>query len=133
MTTPAAPAPHAETGDDPHPASAAEARHDAMVGALLEMNESARLTLTRFRLEPPAVQARAVVLEIARVMGGRYLPKGDDVTRAARDASIMADWRAGVPAPELAKAYHLTVVRIYQIVARMRAERAAALRAQAST
>lgn len=117
------------TATTPQPSSAAEVRHDTMIGALLEMTESARLTLTRFRQEPPDAQARAVVLEIARVMGGRYLPKGDDLTRAARDASIMADWRDGMTPLELAAKYRLTVNRIYQIVARMRAERGADLRA----
>lgn len=112
---------------------AREARQDEMVGALLEMTEVARLTLTRFRLASPDEQARAVVLEIGRTMGGRYLPKGDDVTRAARDASIMADWREGMPPPELAGKYRLSVMRIYQIIDRMRSERAAALKAQTST
>ena len=50
-----------------------------------------------------------------------YIPKGDDYERSLRDSEIYSKFR-GCNYAELAQAYNLSVVRIYQIVKTVTAE-----------
>lgn len=63
------------------------------------------------------------VLALAEYFGGRvwYLPRGDRLKIALRDASIHRQWqRQGVVIQELAAAHKLTEIHLYRIIAQQR-------------
>lgn len=95
-------------------------------GSLREMVEIAEAKLL-VELKPgvsAAELARHVVFAICSVMGGGvvYLPRGDSLKRALRDAKIYRDWKDnGTPIPELVSKYDLANQTIYDIIRRQRA------------
>ncbi|PHN55643.1 transcriptional regulator [Pseudomonas sp. ICMP 8385] len=95
-------------------------------GSLREMVEIAEAKLL-VELKPDvsaAELARHVVFAICSVMGGGvvYLPRGDSLKRALRDAKIYRDWKDnGTPIPELVSKYDLANQTIYDIIRRQRA------------
>lgn len=91
----------------------------AWEGALAEMLDLVTAALDRRGVTDARARAAEVVVELGVVMGGRYLPKGDDVRRSVRDAQIWCEY-TGRNVNELAARYRLTVVRIYQILAAQR-------------
>lgn len=95
---------------------------DAWEGTLGELLDLVTGTLERRGIGSARGHAAAVVIELGRAMGGRYLPKGDDVARAVRDAQIWRDYR-GRPADvdALARRWKVSTIRIYQILAAQRA------------
>lgn len=72
--------------------------------------------------EKAALDARDRCVLLASYLGGRmaYLPTGEKLQLALRDAIIFAEFR-GHNHLELSQKYGLTVVRIYQIIAEQRA------------
>lgn len=62
------------------------------------------------------------VLAIAEYGGGRvmYLPRGDRLRIALRDAEIHRRWQGGVSIPALAAAHDITEIHVYRIVAEQR-------------
>lgn len=95
-------------------------------GSLREMVEIAEAKLL-VELKPDVSAeelARHVVFAICSVMGGGvvYLPRGDSLKRALRDAKIYRDWKDnGTPIPELVSKYDLANQTIYDIIRRQRA------------
>ncbi|MCB1908111.1 MAG: hypothetical protein KDH15_12115 [Rhodocyclaceae bacterium] len=76
-----------------------------------------------------AREARLVIKIVARHCGGRqfYLPVGEVLDRALRDAEIYHRWTRGESIRSLARAHKLTETRVYAVLARerkMRFERA---------
>lgn len=70
------------------------------------------------RLAPP------IVLQLCDTIGGQvgYVPRGEAVRRAMRDARLFDDWRVrGKKPPQLAVDYKLAVQTVYEIIARQRA------------
>jgi Mor family transcriptional regulator len=68
--------------------------------------------------------ARHVVFALCDTLGGSvvYLPRGDTLKRAMRDAAIFRDWRdGGKPPADLVRKYRLANQTIYDIIARQRA------------
>ncbi|WP_448646772.1 Mor transcription activator family protein [Pseudomonas mohnii] len=68
--------------------------------------------------------ARHVVFAICSAMGGSviYLPRGDALKRAMRDASIYRDWiDNGTKIPALVRKYDLANQTVYDIIRRQRA------------
>lgn len=68
--------------------------------------------------------ARSVVFAICDTMGGAvvYLPRGDALKKAMRDAAIFQDWHdSNIQPPELVRKYKLASPTIYEIIARQRA------------
>ncbi|TWC21086.1 MULTISPECIES: Mor transcription activator family protein [Pseudomonas] len=95
-------------------------------GTLKEMVEIAEAELRAKLGERPDVPeiARFVVFAICDVMGGSvvYLPRGEALKKAMRDASIFRDWRDNNIQPsELVRKYRLASPTIYDIIARQRA------------
>lgn len=95
-------------------------------GSLREMVEIAEAKLlAEIKPDVPAAElARHVVFAICSVMGGRvvYLPRGDALKRALRDAKIYREWKdIGTPIPELVSKYDLANQTIYDIIRRQRA------------
>lgn len=96
-------------------------------GNLKEMVELAEVELLK-RMpdrtkEIPEI-ARGVVFAICSTMGGSviYLPRGDSLKRAMRDAELYREWREqGVEPPDLVRKYNLSSPMIYSIIARQRA------------
>lgn len=95
-------------------------------GTLKEMVEIAEAELRAKlgeRTDVPEI-ARFVVFAICDVMGGSvvYLPRGEALKKAMRDASIFRDWRDNNIQPsELVRKYRLASPTIYDIIARQRA------------
>lgn len=95
-------------------------------GTLKEMVEIAEVELLAKlgeRTDVPEI-SRAVVFAICDVMGGSvvYLPRGDALKKAMRDASIFRDWRDKNMHPsELVRKYRLASPTVYDIIARQRA------------
>lgn len=95
-------------------------------GSLREMVEIAEAKLL-VEIKPgveAAELARHVVFAICSVMGGRvvYLPRGDALKRALRDAKIYRDWKDNnTPIPDLVSKYDLANQTIYDIIRRQRA------------
>lgn len=95
-------------------------------GTLKEMVEIAETEL-RSRVKDAAEVpelARAVVFAICDTMGGSviYLPRGDALKKAIRDAAIFRDWRENNIQPvDLVRKYRLASPTIYDIIARQRA------------
>ncbi|WP_064116748.1 Mor transcription activator family protein [Pseudomonas fluorescens] len=94
-------------------------------GSLKEMVEIAEATLL-VELKPSSTApelAHHVVFAICSTMGGSviYLPRGDAVKRALRDASIYRDWREkGIHPADLGRTYKLANQTIYEIIAKQR-------------
>lgn len=97
----------------------------AWEGTLREMVEIAEAKLL-VELKPgisAAELARHVVFAICSVMGGGvvYLPRGDALKRALRDAAIYREWRENdTPIPDLVSKYALANQTIYDIIRRQR-------------
>ena len=95
-------------------------------GSLREMVEIAEAKLL-VEIKPgmeAAELARHVVFAICSVMGGKvvYLPRGDALKRALRDAGIYRDWKDNsIPIPDLVTKYDLANQTIYDIIRRQRA------------
>jgi len=95
-------------------------------GTLKEMVEIAEAELRAKlgeRTDVPEI-ARFVVFAICDVMGGSvvYLPRGEALKKAMRDASIFRDWRDNNIQPsDLVRKYRLASPTIYDIIARQRA------------
>ena len=95
-------------------------------GTLKEMVEIAEAEL---RVKLPERQdipelARAVVFAICDTMGGSvlYLPRGESLKKAMRDAAIFRDWRdRNVQPADLVRKYRLSSPTVYDIIARQRA------------
>ncbi|WP_397458189.1 Mor transcription activator family protein [Pseudomonas asplenii] len=95
-------------------------------GTLKEMVDVAEAGLRPLVKNPDVVpeMARAVVFAICDTMGGAvvYLPRGDALKKAMRDASIFSDWRdRNIQPPELVRKYRLASPTIYDIIQRQRA------------
>lgn len=96
-------------------------------GTLKEMCEIAEAELRMRladRLDLVPELARSVVFAICDTMGGSviYLPRGDALKKAMRDAAIFREWREhNVQPPELVRKYRLASPTIYDIIARQRA------------
>lgn len=95
-------------------------------GSLREMVEIAETAL-RERLGDNAQVpelARHAVFAICDTMGGSiiYLPRGESLKKAMRDAAIYQEWRfEGTKLPALVRKYRLSMPTIYDILARQRA------------
>lgn len=63
------------------------------------------------------------VLAIAEYAGGRvmYLPRGDRLRTAVRDAEIHSRWSRGVTIEQLAADYRLSDIHVYRIIGQQRA------------
>lgn len=103
----------------------------AWEGTLAELVDV--LTATWYRKgrseDDAAREARLVIKTIAKHCGGRqfYLPNGDALDRALRDAEIYHRWSRGESIRSLSRAYKLTETSVYSVLARerkMRFERA---------
>jgi len=96
-------------------------------GAIKEMVEIAEAELkVKLPGMPDVVPeiARSVVFAICDTMGGAvvYLPRGDGLKKAMRDAAIFRDWRdRNIQPPELVRKYKLASPTIYDIIHRQRA------------
>lgn len=91
----------------------------AWEGTLAEMLDIVTAALDRRGIVDARARAAEIVIDLGGAMGGRYLPKGDDVRRAVRDAQIWRDYN-GRNVTDLAVRYRLTVVRVYQVLAAQR-------------
>lgn len=91
----------------------------AWEGALGEMLDIVTATLGRRGVTDARARAAEIVIDLGTAMGGRYLPKGDNVRRSVRDAQIWRDYN-GRNVNELAARYRLSVVRIYQVIGSQR-------------
>jgi len=95
-------------------------------GSLREMVEIAEAKLLA-EMGPTSTApelARHVVFAICSVMGGGviYLPRGDALKRAMRDAAIFREWRDNAtPIPDLVRKYDLANQTIYDIIRKQRA------------
>lgn len=95
-------------------------------GSLLEMVGVAEASLRRAMGNTEAVPAlaRHVVFGICDTMGGSviYLPRGELLKKAMRDAEIFREWHGSNARPDdLARKYRLASQTIYDIIARQRA------------
>lgn len=72
----------------------------------------------------PDEEARRVVAALAVYFGGRmmYLPRGDRLQKAMRDAEIWAAY-TGNNVPQLAQHFRMSVPSVYAIIAEQRALR----------
>lgn len=63
------------------------------------------------------------VLAIAEYAGGRvlYLPRGDRLKLAVRDAEMHRRWQRGATIGQLAQDYDLTDIHVYRVVSQQRA------------
>lgn len=120
-------------GDDGIPGDALEhiddpTVHTAWEGRLQEMCGVVEHALKQ-RDETQAAApelARHVVFWIADTLGGSviYLPRGENLKRALRDAALYRDWHERGASPhELARQYRVAVQTAYAIIARQRAIR----------
>lgn len=95
-------------------------------GSLREMVEIAEVKLLA-EMGPDSTApelARHVVFAICSAMGGSviYLPRGDALKRAMRDAAIFREWLdSNTPIPELVRKYDLANQTIYDIIKKQRA------------
>lgn len=95
-------------------------------GSLMEMVELAEHALREALGDQDNVPllARQVVLRICETMGGEmiYVPRGERLRVAIRDAALFRDWRAGKASiPDLVRKYRLATPTVYDIIARQRA------------
>ncbi|WP_110972160.1 Mor transcription activator family protein [Pseudomonas huaxiensis] len=95
-------------------------------GTIHEMATLAEIKLREVlpdRLDQVPQIARAVVYAICKTMGGAvvYVPRGDPLRRALRDAEIFREWREQNRRPdELARKFNLSSQAVYDIIARQR-------------
>lgn len=95
-------------------------------GTLIEMASIAESKLQRLlpdKLNEVPGIARAVVFAICETMGGAvvYIPRGDTLRRALRDAEIFREWREKNVRPDaLARKFDLSCQAVYDIIARQR-------------
>lgn len=95
-------------------------------GSLREMVEIAEAALRNSHGDSERVpeMARQVVFAICDTMGGSviYLPRGELLKKAMRDAAIYHEWRHGSAQPaQLVRKHRLALQTIYDIIARQRA------------
>ena len=96
-------------------------------GTLVEMSSFVENQLFKMlpdRLEEVPKIARAVVYAICQTMGGAvvYIPRGDTLRRALRDAEIFREWRDKNVRPDaLVRKFDLSSPAVYDIIARQRA------------
>lgn len=101
-------------------------------GTLVEMSSLAENQLLQVlpdkllpnKLEEVPKIARAVVYAICQTMGGAvvYIPRGDALRRALRDAEIFREWRDKNVRPDaLGRKFNLSSQAVYDIIARQRA------------
>jgi len=95
-------------------------------GSLREMVEvaEAKLVAEMGPASTAAELARHAVFAICSTMGGSliYLPRGDALKRAMRDATIFRDWKDNdTPIPDLVRKYNLANQTIYDIISKQRA------------
>lgn len=95
-------------------------------GSLKEMVEIAEAALRERLGDSPQVPelARHVVFALCDTLGGQlvYLPRGELLKKALRDAALFHDWRYGNQSPAgLARKYRLAMQTVYDIIARQRA------------
>lgn len=95
-------------------------------GSLKEMVEIAEAALRKRLGDDPQVPelARHVVFGICDTMGGMpiYLPRGELLKKALRDAALYHDWQQGGLSPAvLVRKYRLASQTVYDIIARQRA------------
>ncbi|PTU00561.1 transcriptional regulator [Pseudomonas sp. HMWF031] len=98
-------------------------RWEGTLKEMVEIAESELRAKLGERTDVPEI-ARYVVFAICDVMGGSvvYLPRGEALKKAMRDASIFRDWRDNNIQPsELVRKYRLASPTIYDIIARQRA------------
>lgn len=99
---------------------------DRWEGTLNEMATIAEHKLKQLlpeRAEEVQTIARAVVYAICVTMGGSvvYIPRGDGLRRAMRDAEIFREWRDKNVRPDvLARKFDLSSQAVYDIIARQR-------------
>ena len=95
-------------------------------GTLTEMSTLAEIKLREMlpdHLDQVPQLARAVVFAICETMGGAvvYIPRGDTLRKALRDAEIFREWRENNTRPdELARKFDLASQTVYDIIARQR-------------
>ena len=95
-------------------------------GTLVEMSSLAESQLHQElpdRADDVPKIARAVVYAICQTMGGAvvYIPRGDKLRRALRDAEIFREWRDKNVRPDaLARKFDLSSQAVYDIIARQR-------------
>lgn len=95
-------------------------------GTLIEMASIAESKLRQILPDKPDEVpkiARAVVFSICETMGGAvvYIPRGDTLRRALRDAEIFREWREQNARPDaLARKFDLSSQAVYDIIARQR-------------
>jgi len=98
-------------------------RWEGTLKEMVDIAESELRAKLGERTDVPEI-ARFVVFAICDVMGGSvvYLPRGEALKKAMRDASIFRDWRDNnIQPPELVRKYRLASPTIYDIIARQRA------------
>ena len=95
-------------------------------GTLIEMASLAEIKLREVlpdHVDQVPQIARAVVYAICETMGGAvvYIPRGNILRRALRDAEIFREWREQSTRPdELARKHDLASQTVYDIIARQR-------------
>ena len=95
-------------------------------GTLVEMSslaENKLLQLLPGMTDTVPQIAREVVYAICQTMGGAvvYIPRGDKLRRALRDAEIFRGWRDQNTRPDaLARKFDLSSQAVYDIIARQR-------------
>lgn len=95
-------------------------------GTLREMVEIAEAKLNTEMADgvTSAELARHVVFAICDTLGGSviYLPRGEALKKAMRDAAIFQDWREkGIQPVDLVRKYRLANQTLYAIISRQRA------------
>lgn len=98
-------------------------RWEGTLKEMVEIAESELRAKLGERTDVPEI-ARYVVFAICDVMGGSvvYLPRGEALKKAMRDAAIFRDWRDNNIQPsDLVRKYRLASPTIYDIIARQRA------------
>ncbi len=96
-------------------------------GTLVEMSslaENKLLQLLPGMADTVPKIAREMVYAICQTMGGAvvYIPRGDKLRRALRDAEIFREWRDKNVRPDaLARKFDLSSQAVYDIIARQRA------------
>lgn len=98
-------------------------------GTLLTMLDAVRLALKKQRVDPDEIARLAppVTMGLCDAIGGNvgYIPRGEAVRRALRNARLYDDW-SGSPTersltpPELARKYGLAQQTVYEIIAKQK-------------
>lgn len=94
-----------------------------MLATLVELVQAVFMRRGR-SIDQARLEARAVVVEMAKYFGGRvwYMPRGERLHNALRDIEIAG--RMGVERPEaLAEEFGLSITRIYKISSQQRSIR----------